>query len=75
MLTSVPDPENYWAYFLGIDNFKFRKMVLPGDTLDIQCELTAPIKRGIAKMKGTAMVNGKLACQGAMTATIVRKDS
>jgi len=75
VLTSVPDPENYWAYFLGIDNFKFKKMVLPGDTLVIQCELTTPIKRGIAKMKGTAHVNGKLVCRGEMTATIVRKDT
>ncbi|MFY0625882.1 MAG: 3-hydroxyacyl-ACP dehydratase FabZ [Reichenbachiella sp.] len=74
VLNSVPDPENYWTYFLGVDNFKFRKMVIPGDTLEIKCELLQPIKRGIAKMKGTAHVNGKLASEGAMTASIVRKD-
>lgn len=74
VLNSVPDPENYWTYFLGVDSFKFRKMVLPGDTLDIKCELLQPIKRGIAKMKGTAHVNGKLASEGSMTASIVRKD-
>lgn len=75
VLTSVPDPENYWAYFMGVEKFKFRKMVLPGDTLEIKCELLAPIRRGIAKMKGTATVGGKLACEGEMTATIVRKDA
>ncbi|MFY0651066.1 MAG: bifunctional UDP-3-O-[3-hydroxymyristoyl] N-acetylglucosamine deacetylase/3-hydroxyacyl-ACP dehydratase [Cyclobacteriaceae bacterium] len=75
VLNSVPDPENYWAYFLGIESFKFRKMVLPGDTLVIRCELLAPIKRGIAKMKGTAHVGGNLACEGVMTASIVKKDS
>ena len=75
VLNSVPDPENYWAYFLGIESFRFRKMVLPGDTLVIKCELLAPIKRGIAKMKGTAHVGGNLACEGVMTASIVKKDS
>jgi UDP-3-O-[3-hydroxymyristoyl] N-acetylglucosamine deacetylase/3-hydroxyacyl-[acyl-carrier-protein] dehydratase len=73
VLNSVPDPENYWTYFLGVENFKFRKMVIPGDTLDITCELLQPIKRGIAKMQGRAVVNGKLASEGAMTASIVRK--
>ena len=75
VLTSVPDPENYWAYFMGVEKFKFRKMVLPGDTLEITCELLAPIRRGIAKMKGVAKVAGKVVCEGEMTATIVRKDA
>ncbi|MEQ8532221.1 MAG: UDP-3-O-[3-hydroxymyristoyl] N-acetylglucosamine deacetylase, partial [Imperialibacter sp.] len=66
--------ENYWTYFLGIEGFRFRKMVLPGDTLVIRCELLAPIKRGIAKMRGEAYVGSNLVCEGAMTASIVRKD-
>jgi UDP-3-O-[3-hydroxymyristoyl] N-acetylglucosamine deacetylase / 3-hydroxyacyl-[acyl-carrier-protein] dehydratase len=75
VLNTVPDPENYWTYFLGIENFRFRKMVLPGDTLVIQCDLIAPIKRGIAKMYGRAYVGNSLVCEGSMTASIVRKDS
>jgi UDP-3-O-[3-hydroxymyristoyl] N-acetylglucosamine deacetylase/3-hydroxyacyl-[acyl-carrier-protein] dehydratase len=75
VLNTVPDPENYWTYFLGIDEFRFRKMVLPGDTLVIQCDLLAPIKRGIAKMYGRGYVGNALVCEGTMTASIVRKDS
>ncbi|MEP2770798.1 MAG: bifunctional UDP-3-O-[3-hydroxymyristoyl] N-acetylglucosamine deacetylase/3-hydroxyacyl-ACP dehydratase [Fulvivirga sp.] len=75
VLNTVPDPENYWTYFLGIENFRFRKMVLPGDSLVIKCELLAPIKRGIAKMSGRAYVGNTLVCEGTMTASIVRKDS
>ncbi|HWA34493.1 MAG TPA: bifunctional UDP-3-O-[3-hydroxymyristoyl] N-acetylglucosamine deacetylase/3-hydroxyacyl-ACP dehydratase [Cyclobacteriaceae bacterium] len=75
VLNTVPDPENYWTYFLGIDEFRFRKMVLPGDTLVIQCDLLAPIKRGIAKMYGRGYVGNTLVCEGTMTASIVRKDS
>ena len=75
VLNTVPDPENYWTYFLGIDDFRFRKMVLPGDTLVIQCDLLAPIKRGIAKMYGRGYVGNTLVCEGTMTASIVRKDT
>lgn len=75
VLNTVPDPENYWTYFLGIDEIRFRKMVLPGDTVVIQCDLLAPIKRGIAKMFGRAYVGNTLVCEGTMTASIVRKDA
>ena len=75
VLNTVPDPENYWTYFLGIDNFRFRKMVLPGDTLIMKCELTQPIKRGICKMDGKAYVGNTLVCEGSMTASIVRRDA
>jgi UDP-3-O-[3-hydroxymyristoyl] N-acetylglucosamine deacetylase/3-hydroxyacyl-[acyl-carrier-protein] dehydratase len=74
VLNTVPDPENYWTYFLSIENFRFRKMVLPGDTLVIKCDLLAPIKRGIAKMSGRAYVGNTLVCEGTMTASIVRKE-
>ena len=75
VLNTVPDPENYWTYFLGIEEFRFRKMVLPGDTLIFQCDLLAPIKRGIAKMSGRGYVGSTLVCEGTMTASIVRKVS
>lgn len=74
VLNTVPDPENYWTYFLGIENFKFRKMVVPGDTLVMKLELMQPIRRGFAKMKGAAYVGNNLVCEGVMTASIVRKD-
>lgn len=74
VLNTVPDPENYWTYFLAIENFKFRKMVIPGDTFVMKCELLMPIKRGIAKMKGRGYVGKNLVCEGTMTASIVRKN-
>lgn len=74
-MNTVPDPENYWTYFLGIESFKFRKMVFPGDTLVIRCDLLAPIRRGYTKMKGVAYVGNNLVCEGNMTAVIVRKDA
>ncbi len=75
VLNTVTDPENYWTYFLGIDNARFRKMVVPGDTLIFKCELLAPIKRGIAKMKGYAFVGDTLVSEAELSASIVRKDT
>lgn len=72
VLNTVPDPENYTPYFLGIDRCKFRKMVIPGDTIKFKCELTAPIKRGIAQMNGYAYVGHTLVCEAKMTARIVK---
>lgn len=72
-LNSVKDPDNYWTYFLGVENCRFRKMVVPGDTIIYKCELLAPIKRGIVKMQGAAYVAGQVVCDAQMTASIVRK--
>ena len=71
---TVPDPESYWTYFLGIKSFRFRKLVVPGDTLVVYCKLMEPIRRGIARLQGRGYVNRKLACEGEMRAAIVRKD-
>ena len=73
-MNSVEDPENYWTYFLNIDNAKFRKMVTPGDTIIFKCEIKEPIKRGIMKMTGQAFVAGQLVCEATLTAAIVKKD-
>lgn len=73
IMQSVPDPENYWTYFLSIDNARFRRMVVPGDTLIFKCELLGPMKRGIAKMQGQAFVGNNLVCEATLTASIVRK--
>jgi UDP-3-O-[3-hydroxymyristoyl] N-acetylglucosamine deacetylase / 3-hydroxyacyl-[acyl-carrier-protein] dehydratase len=75
VLNTVPDPENYWTYFLAIENCRFKKMVVPGDTLTIKCQLQAPIRRGFAKMSGQAFVANTLVCESTMIANIVRKDS
>ncbi|WP_291720240.1 bifunctional UDP-3-O-[3-hydroxymyristoyl] N-acetylglucosamine deacetylase/3-hydroxyacyl-ACP dehydratase [Bernardetia sp.] len=74
VMNTVPDPNNYWSYFIGIDNCRFRQKVLPGDTIVFKCELVAPIRRGIAKMKGQAYVAGKLVCEATLSAGIVKKD-
>ncbi len=74
LLNTVDNPENYWTYFVGIESCRFRKLVLPGDSLVMRCELLAPIRRGIAKMKGQAFVGDKLVCEAVLSASLVKKE-
>ena len=51
-------------FFGGVDACRFRKPVLPGDTLVMKVELVKLNKRfGVAKMKAQAFVGDKLACE------------
>ncbi len=74
VLNTVPDPENYWTYFLKIDNARFKQKVLPGDTVVFRLDLTAPIRRGLCQMRGVAFVGDKLVMEAELMAQIVRKD-
>lgn len=74
VLNTVDDPENYWTYFMGVKECKWRRPVVPGDTVVIKCELLSPIKRGIAQMKGYAFVGDNLVCETEIMASIVKKD-
>jgi 3-hydroxyacyl-[acyl-carrier-protein] dehydratase len=59
------------ALFAGIDDCRFKRMVEPGDTLDLSCELErvrGPIGRG----KAEARVDGKLACRATLTFAVER---
>lgn len=73
VLSKVPDPENYATYFLAIEQCRFRKKVIPGDTLIMHCELLTDIKRGIVKMQGKGFVGDKLVCETIMTALILKE--
>ncbi|MDO5612132.1 MAG: 3-hydroxyacyl-ACP dehydratase FabZ [Paracoccus sp. (in: a-proteobacteria)] len=60
------------TYFMGIDACKFRRMVVPGDVL----ELHVNAKRGggkIWKFEGRALVDGQLAAQAEFTAMMALK--
>ena len=72
-LKSVPDPENYLTFFMKIDNVKFKRQVVPGDTLIFRLELLAPIRRGICQMQGYAYANGKLVTEAILMAQIVKQ--
>lgn len=73
VLNTVPDPENYLTYFLKIDKVKFKRKVVPGDTLVFRLSLIEPIRRGICNMKGEAFVGSNLVAEGELMAQIVKE--
>jgi len=73
VLSTVPDPENYLTFFIKIDKVRFKKQVLPGDTLVFKLELLTPIRRGICHMQAYAYANGKLVSEAELMAQIVKR--
>jgi UDP-3-O-[3-hydroxymyristoyl] N-acetylglucosamine deacetylase/3-hydroxyacyl-[acyl-carrier-protein] dehydratase len=72
VLNTVPDPENYLTLFLKIENARFKSKVVPGDTIIYICDLLAPIRRGIATMKGIGMVGDRVVVEAELMAQIVK---
>ncbi|MDU2489089.1 MAG: 3-hydroxyacyl-ACP dehydratase FabZ [Clostridium celatum] len=54
------------AYFAGINNAKFRRKVVPGDTLKLEVELTK-IRGKAGVGYGIAYVDDKKVCEGELT--------
>ena len=73
VLGTVPDPENYSTYFMKIDGVKFKRKVIPGDTLQFEMHLLEPIRRGVAVCEGKAFVGETLACEAVMMAQIAKR--
>jgi len=59
------------AFFAGIDDCRFKRIVSPGETLTLRCEIDqvrGPIGRG----KATAHVGDELAARGTLTFAVER---
>ena len=72
VLNSIEEPERWSTYFLRINDVKFRKKVVPGDTLLFRVELLAPIRNGISSMRGFAFVGETVVMEATFTAQIVK---
>lgn len=71
-LSKVDEPEKYTTYFMKIDKVKFKRKVIPGDTIVFELFLLSPIRRGLVEMGGKAYVNGELCMEAEMLAQIVK---
>ncbi len=56
--------------FGGVDKVKFRRQVIPGDTLELEITMTRLGSRA-GKASGRATVKGELACQAELTLVLV----
>ena len=63
---SMEEYKGKLAFFGGIDKAKFRRKVVPGDTLKIEVEIIK-LKMNAGIGKGIAYVDGKKACEAEIT--------
>lgn len=70
LLNGEEEPQNKVVYFMGLDNVRFRKPVMPGAQLVFELELLR--KRATAcKMVGKAFVDGELVAEAELMAAIL----
>lgn len=72
VLSQVEEPEKWSTYFLRIDDVKFRRKVVPGDTLLFSVELLQPIRHSISSMKGYAFVGDNVVSEATFTAQVIK---
>ena len=59
------------AFFAGIDDCRFKRVVEPGDELTLTCEIDT-VRGPIGRGKATAHVGGELAARGTLTFAVER---
>lgn len=72
VLNSLDDPHGYSTYFMKIDNVKFRRKVVPGDTLIFKVSYVTPLRRGCAVMKAYAFVGDQIVAEAEFMAQIIK---
>jgi 3-hydroxyacyl-[acyl-carrier-protein] dehydratase/UDP-3-O-[3-hydroxymyristoyl] N-acetylglucosamine deacetylase/3-hydroxyacyl-[acyl-carrier-protein] dehydratase len=70
LFSSIPDPESKFIVMSKIDKAKFKRMVVPGDQLRLDVEWTRG-KGRICQMKGKAFVDGDVAAEAEIYASIL----
>lgn len=70
VLLKIPQNQGKIGYFMSANNVKWRKPVLPGDTLVIETEITK-LKRSIATGVGRCVVNGQVVSEAELMFSVV----
>jgi 3-hydroxyacyl-[acyl-carrier-protein] dehydratase len=71
-ILSMEENKGKLALFTGIDNLRFKRQVVPGDTLTLELEITK--MRGlVGKGWGTATVGGKVVAAGELMFALTEK--
>ncbi len=72
LLTEVADRDGKLMFFTGIERARFRKPVMPGDTLRLEVEVLA-WRQTAVRMQGKAFVGDKLCCEAIVTCQLVNR--
>lgn len=70
LMLSKPGAQGKLAYFMSLDNVKFRKTVVPGDQLRLEVEVLK-IKSKTGQARGQALVEGKVVAEADLMFSLV----
>ena len=73
MLLSLPENKGKLGVFTGINNFKFRRQVVPGDVLELNAELIT-YRHGMGKANVKATVDGQVAAMGEISFAVIENN-
>lgn len=73
-IASLGNVEDKLFLFTGLDKVKFRRQVVPGDRLDLECG-NLKMKLNFCKMEAKALVEGELAAEALISAAIADKSA
>lgn len=73
MLLGMEENKGKLGVFTGINNFKFRRQVVPGDQLVLHAELVT-YRHGMGKANVEATVDGKTAAKGEMSFAVIENN-
>jgi beta-hydroxyacyl-ACP dehydratase FabZ len=73
MFLSRPQSKNKLAYFMGMEEIKFRKPVVPGDRLELKIEVLK-VRDKFGKARGEAFVEGELVTEAVFSFALVDKE-
>lgn len=71
-MLSLPENKGKLGVYAGVDEVRFKRMVVPGDTLRMEIEIVT-MRRGICKCNASAYVGDQLACSGVLTFGMVEQ--
>lgn len=74
MLLSMPENKGKLGVFTGINNFKFRRQVVPGDTLELYAELIV-YRHGMGKANVKATVGEQTAAMGEISFAVIENEA
>lgn len=70
VMGTIERPETKVVYFMALDRVRFRRPVRPGDQLRLEVEVLQ-VRGPTCRMKGVAMVEGKVVAEAEMMAQVV----
>jgi 3-hydroxyacyl-[acyl-carrier-protein] dehydratase len=70
---SIPEPEKKFVLFSKIEQVKFRRPVVPGDQIRLECDLLR-FKGRFFWLRGAASVDGETAVEGELMASLLNRE-